>query len=222
MTTIILSTASANFWELQWMRVSLGGWPERREERIKDYLGLEREREREREREWSGFREREAEMWLAMFGFSLVNQRRVDLGKSVPSNEQWCRSDGPRCWLVCLCLCLPTDNPTILILDSETRSGWFLGLCSIWLHSKMLRLRLRSRRWGLGSEENNGSEVVVASTQERGCGTLIGFESSASDERLMLRHWDGYGLVWQIVVVVIGFDGFGFDFCGRTQHPFFI
>ena len=45
-TTIILSIASTNFWELQWMRESLGGWPERREERIKDDLGLERERER--------------------------------------------------------------------------------------------------------------------------------------------------------------------------------
>ena len=57
--------------------------------------------------------------------------------------------------------------------------------------------------------------------KKRVCGTLIGFESSASDERLMVRHWDGYGLVWRIVVVVIGFDGLGFDFCGRTQHPFF-
>ena len=32
----------------------------------------------------------------------------------------------------------------------------------------------------------------------------------------------GYWLVWRIVVVFIGFDGLGFDFCGRTQHPFFI
>ena len=28
--------------------------------------------------------------------------------------------------------------------------------------------------------------------------------------------------MWQIVVVVIGFDGLGFDFRGRTQHPFFL
>ena len=28
--------------------------------------------------------------------------------------------------------------------------------------------------------------------------------------------------MWQIVVAFIGFDGLGFDFCGKTQHPFFI
>ena len=53
-------------------------------------------------------------------------------------------------------------------------------------------------------------------------GTLIGFESSASDERLMLRHWDGYGLVWRIVVVVIGFDGLGFDFCWEQCIQIFL
>ena len=26
--------------------------------------------------------------------------------------------------------------------------------------------------------------------------------------------------MWQIVMVVNGFDGLGFDFCGRTQHHF--
>ena len=28
--------------------------------------------------------------------------------------------------------------------------------------------------------------------------------------------------IWVSVVKVIGFDGLGFDFCGRTRHPFFI
>ena len=123
--------------------------------------GLTRKERRENKR-WSGFierendlrleREREAKMWLAMFGFSLIDQQRADLGKSVPGNEQRCQSDGPRCRPVCLCLRLPTDSPTFLILDSKTWSGWFFGLCSIRLRSEMQRLRLRSKRWGLGGE----------------------------------------------------------------------
>ena len=123
--------------------------------------GLTRKERRENKRQ-SGFkerendlgleREREAEMWLVMFSFSLVDQRWADLGKSVPGNEQQCQSDGPRCRPICLCLRLPTNSPTLLILDLETRFSWFLGLRLIRLRSKMQRLRLRSRRWGLGGE----------------------------------------------------------------------
>ena len=103
----------------------------------------------------------------------------------LPSSPHW-QPNTPNTWLRD-----PIQLVPWVVLDLAT-----LRDAEVEAEEQMMRFGRRGRIMGLRWWWRAPKKGV--------CGTLIGFESSANDERLMLRHWDGYGLVWQIVVVALG------------------